>query len=307
MNTHLSPAPALAQTAGPRAITITLDFEDRNLARQVAGALQEVVWPAPDALTFFENGPKAWRVEGYYTDPPDIAELHQTLSAAVETSLPEFTVTEVPNENWVALSQAALPPVYAGRFTIHGSHDNHRIARGPNSILIDAGEAFGTAHHATTYGCLDAIDRLSRQQTFRNCLDLGCGSGVLAIALARTQPHAQILASDLDAQSVHVAKTNMQANTVGQRIKTVVAAGTDHPSLQQRAPFDLLVANILAGPLISLAADIRRITLPGSTLILSGILVPQAADVIASYRAQAFQLCRHVQIEEWSTLILKRR
>ena len=141
----------------------------------------------------------------------------------------------MPQENWVRISQEALPPVAAGRFTIHGSHDRHRVPQGPNSILIDAGEAFGTAHHATTQGCLAAIDRAMRIRNYDRILDLGCGSGVLAIAAARLSPWATILASDLDRQSVVVAKENMRAHGVGSRITTVVAGGLNHPLLRASA------------------------------------------------------------------------
>lgn len=293
-------------------ITLTLDLDDRDLAREVAGALQELVIPTPDALTLFENGPARWRIDSYYTEAVDADELHQTLTNTVGQSLPKFSQAIVPDENWVAISQAALPAVTAGRFTVHGSHDCNRIARGPNSILIDAAEAFGTAHHPTTLGCLRALDLLTRRppqrrRAFKNCLDLGCGSGVLAIALARALPSATFLASDMDPQSIVVAARNMRINGAHARIETVAAAGTAHPRIRNRAPFDLVVANILAGPLIHLAGDIRRATKLGGTLVLSGLLVGQAPAVIATYLAYGFRLVQHDCIEEWSTLTLQRR
>ncbi len=293
-------------------ITLTLDLDDRDLAREVAGALQELVIPTPDALTLFENGPDRWRIDSYYTKAVDAAELHQTLTNTVGQSLPRFSQAIVPDENWVAISQAALPAVTAGRFTVHGSHDCHRIARGPNSILIDAAEAFGTAHHPTTLGCLRALDILTRRppqrrRAFKNCLDLGCGSGVLAIALARALPSATFLASDMDQQSVVVAARNMRINGAHARIETIAAVGTAHPRIRNRAPFDLVVANILAGPLIQLAGDIRRATKPCGTLVLSGLLIGQAPAVIATYLAYGFRLVQHDRIAEWSTLTLQRR
>ncbi|MGH1418569.1 MAG: 50S ribosomal protein L11 methyltransferase [Hyphomicrobiaceae bacterium] len=293
-------------------VTISLVFDDRGFARQVASTLQELMLPTPDALTLFENGPHSWRIDAYYTDTPNIDTLHKALSETVGRSIPAFEVADTPDENWVALSQAALPAVAAGRFTIYGSHDRHRVARGPNSILIDAGEAFGTAHHPTTLGCLRAIDRQVRRHTrnasaFQNCFDLGCGSGVLTIALARVLPDATFVASDLDQQSVVVAAQNMRANGSHRQISPIVAAGTAHPLVTKRAPFDLIVANILAGPLLELAPDIRRVVRRQGTLILSGLLVAQAPAVIAKYRAHDFHLVEHERIDGWSTLTLRNR
>ena len=222
-------------------------------------------------------------------------------------ALPPFVVEDVPDLNWVAISQAALPPVAAGRFVVHGSHDRGRVARGPTTILIDAGEAFGTAHHATTLGCLLAIDRLTRLEAFDTVLDLGCGSGVLAIAVAKALPGADIIATDMDVQSVKVAAENMRVNGVANRIATAVATGVAHPWLRQSPPFGLVVANILAGPLIRLAPALARTVARSGTLLLSGILIPQAPQVIAAYRASGFQLERHDRIVGWSTLTLRRR
>lgn len=291
---------------------LTCDVSDRDTARSLAGALQELVMPAPHALTLFEQpatdgGSATWRIEAYYDEEPDTAALGEELGAVAGVAVPQLTVAPVEDLNWVAMSQAALPPVAAGRFTVHGSHDAGRVARGPNSILIDAGEAFGTAHHATTFGCLSAIDRLTRRRRFRRVLDLGCGSGVLAIATARMLPAARIFATDLDVQSVVVAKSNMQLNGVGRRIEALVADGLAAPQLRRAGRFDLLIANILAAPLIMLARDIRRAVAPGGMLVLSGLLVHQASEVIAAYVAAGFQLSEHRRILGWSTLTLVRR
>ncbi len=291
---------------------LSCEVTDRDAARSLAGALQELVSPPPHALTLFEQpGPEGaaptWRIEAYYDEAPDTVALAAELAAVVAAPVPLLHAAPVEEENWVAMSQAALPPVSAGRYTVHGSHDAGRVARGPNAILIDAGEAFGTAHHATTFGCLSAIDRMTRRRRFRNVLDLGCGSGVLAIAVARTLPEARIHATDLDAQSIVVAKDNMRRNGVGARITALVADGLDAGPLRRAAPFDLLIANILAGPLIALAQDIRRAVQPGGVLILSGLLVPQASEVIAAYGAADFLLLDHQRMLGWSTLTLVRR
>ncbi|MEQ1651302.1 MAG: 50S ribosomal protein L11 methyltransferase [Hyphomicrobium sp.] len=286
---------------------VVADFTDRDLAHHAASALQDFTEPAPDALTIFENGPGRWRLEAFFNDWIEDRDIAAEISGFVGAALPPFVVESVPDLNWVAISQAALPPVVAGRFVVHGSHDRGRVARGPSSILIDAGEAFGTAHHATTLGCLLAIDRLTRAEAFDTVLDLGCGSGVLAIALAKAMPGADIIATDMDPQSGKVAAENMRLNGVAGRIATAVAAGVDHPWLRQAPPFGLVVANILAGPLIRLAPALSKTVARSGTLILSGILIPQAPQVIAAYCASGFQLERHDRIVGWSTLTLRRR
>ena len=286
---------------------LVADFSDRDLAHLAAATLQDFTEPAPDALTVFENGAGRWRLEAFFNEWIDDRDIAAEITPFVGKVLPPFLVEDVPDLNWVAISQAALPPVEAGRFVVHGSHDRTRIARGPNTILIDAGEAFGTAHHATTLGCLLAIDRLTRSEAFDTVLDLGCGSGVLAIAVAKVLPGADIIATDMDPQSVKVAAENMRLNGVGGRIATAVAAGVNHAWLRQSPPFGLLIANILAGPLIRLAPALSRSVARGGTLLLSGILIPQAPQVIAAYVASGFQLERHDRIVGWSTLTLRRR
>jgi ribosomal protein L11 methyltransferase len=280
---------------------------DAALARALAGAFENLIEPAPGAVTQFEEGPDAWRIEAYFSDPPDIGTVTQQLHGAVGQAVPALSLADVPDLNWVEISQAALPPVVAGRFLVHGSHDRGKIPQGPNAILIDAGEAFGTAHHATTLGCLLAIDRLTRARTFSRVLDLGCGSGVLAIAAARALPRADILASDSDAQAVAVAATNAKANGVGQRIAFCCAKGLAHPWLRLAAPFDLVVANILASPLCALAPNLRTAVRNGGTLVLSGLLDPEAPRVIAAYAAQGFAVLDHSRIAGWSTLTLSKR
>ncbi len=278
-----------------------------DVARSIAGALENLVDPPPDAVTQFEEGPGAWRVEAYYPGPPDVAALAAQLAGVLEPAVPPPEQTSVPDLNWVAISQAALPPVATGRFLVHGSHDRGRIPRGPNAILIDAGEAFGTAHHATTQGCLLAIDRLTRSRTFDRVLDMGCGSGVLAIAVARALPRADVLATDYDPLSIAVAAANATANGVGQRIAFACARGLAHPWLRQAAPFDLVIANILAAPLRAIAADLGKALRRGGTLVLSGLLNQEAPGLIAAYGAQGFALVEHRRIAGWSTLTLRKR
>ncbi|MGD9785105.1 MAG: 50S ribosomal protein L11 methyltransferase [Hyphomicrobiaceae bacterium] len=288
---------------------LVIDLADRGEAHTVAGALQDLVEPLPEALTLFESGGGGWRIDAYYDDPPAPDGLRDRLAAAVGADLAgriDIRLDEVPDLNWVALSQAALPPVRAGRFTVHGSHDRHRVPQGPGALLIEAGEAFGTAHHATTYGCLLALDRITRSSSPRNVLDLGTGSGVLAIALSRALPKASIAATDIDAPSIEVARQNARANRAGHAIGFAVAAGLRHRKLVGRR-FDLVVANILADPLMALARPLARHVVPGGRLVLSGILLPQAPRVIATFIAAGFTVQRHARISEWSTIELVRR
>ena len=189
--------------------------------------------------------------------------------------------------------------------TIHGSHDRDKVGHGPGAIEIDAGEAFGTAHHATTLGCLLAIDRLARRHIFNHVLDLGCGSGVLAIAAARVLPRAEIIASDIDAIATDVAAGNARINRVGRRIRFVTATGLDHPDLRAAAMFDLIIANILARPLIELAPKLRAAIAPHGRLVLSGLLVAQAAEVFANYRQAGFIMEKREDIVGWTILTLR--
>ncbi|MGI9409466.1 MAG: 50S ribosomal protein L11 methyltransferase [Hyphomicrobiaceae bacterium] len=290
---------------------LAIGVDDRERAHLIAGALGEVMLPAPVALSVFENA-DVWLVEALYTERPAADEFAIRIGQVLAIDPPACRVEEVAERNWVALSQAALPPVYAGRFTIFGSHDVDQVARGPNAIMVDAGEAFGTAHHATTYGCLLAIDQLVRRRRFKNVLDLGTGSGVLAIALCRALPKARILASDNDRRSIEVAIDNARRNhCMGHnsptRLHFTHASGVSAASVRSFQPFDLIVANILAKPIVGFAPDIAAVSRNGSNLVLSGLLVEQAAGIIATYRSHGFVVCSHVRIENWSTITFERR
>lgn len=277
---------------------------DLDVAQAIEAALAAAD-PALDAVTLFEDGPGAWRVEGYAQVRAD-AEAAARMLAGEIVDAPPLQLEDVPDLNWVAISQAALPPVIAGRFVVHGTHDRGRIPYGPRAILIDAGEAFGTAHHGTTLGCLLAVDQLARNRGIGRVLDLGCGSGVLAIAAARAMPRAQLMASDNDPIAVEVARANADANGA-RRVVTVCALGLEHPWLRHAAPFDLIIANILAGPLRMLAGDVAKALRPGGYVVLSGILNPEAPAVIAAYVAHGFQVLKRRQIGDWTTLTLRRR
>lgn len=291
-------------TDRPMQYKVVLDAAGLDGARSAAGVLSELYEPVPLAVTQFEAGPTGFRIEAYFVSAPDIAGVQAAIDGTGAEGLSPLRLEIVPDENWVAISQAALPPVAAGRFIVHGSHDAARIGRRLNAILIDAGEAFGTAHHATTEGCLEAVDRMTRRRRYHRVLDLGCGSGVLAIAASRALPHAQLVASDIDPVATDVARANIAANGAASHITVVTAVGFDHPKLRAAHAFDLIIANILAAPLILLAPRMRQSLEPGGTIILSGLLSTQAAEVIAAYRAQGFSLVARRDIAGWSTLTL---
>ncbi|HWK64306.1 MAG TPA: 50S ribosomal protein L11 methyltransferase [Rhizobiaceae bacterium] len=211
----------------------------------------------------------------------------------------------LPDIDWVARSLEGLKPVRARRFFVHGAHDRDKRRIGDLAIEIEAGLAFGTGHHGTTSGCLDMIDRVARREMPRNALDLGTGSAVLAIALAKLA-HIPVLATDIDPIAVRVAEENVRLNGVSTYIETATAPGFHHPIFARRGPFDLIVANILARPLMRLAPEMARYVMPGGSLILSGILERQRDAVIAAYVGQAFRHVRTLRREGWVTLHLKR-
>jgi len=219
---------------------------------------------------------------------------------------PTLSVEAVPEENWVELSQAALPPVFVGRFIVHGRHDRHSVARGPNAIEIDAGEAFGTAHHATTQGCLLAIDRLSRRHAFHRVLDLGCGSGVLAVAAQRAWPKASVTALDNDPTAVAVALANARRNGA-LRIRVRLTGTIPGSEMAPATCYDLVVANILAGPLIALAPVIAAAAGPRGALVLSGLLARETPEVKAAYLARGFAVAAETNMAGWATIIFARR
>jgi ribosomal protein L11 methyltransferase len=275
---------------------------DVGAARSIAGLIEESVTHPPLAVSLFEAQGNGWIIDAYYEDAIEAA----TITGIMGTDA-RVAIEAVPDENWVAVSQAGLPPVAAGRFLVHGSHDREIGRKHRNAIEIDAGEAFGTAHHATTLGCLLAIDRLTRQRHFGRVLDLGCGSGVLAIAVGRVLPAATITASDFDPEAVRVARENVHKNALGDRIALVAALGLAHPLLRRRAPFDLVIANILAEPLIRLAQRLAKAVPPRGIVVLSGILQSQAAAVLAAYTAAGFARVRADRLNGWVILTLERR
>lgn len=247
-----------------------------------------------------------WVFEATCLEEPSL-EAFEKLAREVLGGDVRFSLEAIdPSVNWVEKSLEGLQPVRAGGFFIHGSHDAHRVPAGVDAILIDAAQAFGTGHHETTTGCLEAIDRLLKRKRPVNAIDVGTGTGVLGIALAK-RLRRRVLASDIDPIAVDTAAQNARDNGVGRWVETIEAQGLDHARIIAAAPFDLVVANILAGPLIKLAPDMNRLIAPGTTIILSGILLRQAPRVAAAYVALGMALRFRILKKEWATLVLEKR
>lgn len=274
------------------------------LGRAASDIIEAWDEPAPLAVTLFELHPPAFAVEAYFGEPPDLGEVALRL-AELDPGLADATLEQVPDQNWVALSQASLPPIAAGRFVVHGSHERDRFAMRLLAVEIEAGEAFGSGHNATTALCLEALDTLARRRRrLRRVLDLGCGSGVLAIAAARMAPAARVLAVDNDPVAVAIARQNARLNRVSGRVRVLQADGLHHPTLRRGGPFDVVLANILPGPLIGLAPPLRRAIGRAGTVVLSGLLDHQAREVAATWRANGFRLARRLQRAGWTALVL---
>jgi len=210
----------------------------------------------------------------------------------------------LPDIDWVARSLEGLKPVRAGRFFVHGAHDRRKRHSGELAIEIEAGLAFGTGHHGTTAGCLEMLEKVVRREHPRNALDLGTGSAVLAIAVARLA-HIRVLATDIDPVAVRVAAANARLNHVKALVETVTAPGFHHPIFGKRAPFDLIVANILARPLMRLAPQMAQHIALGGSIVLSGILERQRDAVVSAYVGQNFRHVRTLHREGWVTIHLK--
>lgn len=208
------------------------------------------------------------------------------------------------DRNWVAATLEDLAPVRAGRFVVHGSHDAGCAAPNEHAILVDAGMAFGTGHHGTTAGCLAMIDRELKRSAPRNALDLGSGTGVLAIAVALAR-RIPVLATDIDPVAADIARENARINRVGNFVESIAATGFNHRRFVDYVPFDLVIANILAGPLQAMAHDLAAHLSPGGTVILSGLLPHQKARILATYRTQGLAFEQAHYRDGWMTLVLK--
>ncbi|MBY5931821.1 50S ribosomal protein L11 methyltransferase [Tateyamaria omphalii] len=271
---------------------------------EALGTALENLDPEPTGIGVFEveDDSGLWEVGAYFTDRPDDTAL---LLLTTAMGAKHFTVSELPETDWVAHVKRELAPVEAGRFFVYGSHDADKVPAGKHPLLIEAAMAFGTGHHGTTLGCLRALDRLADAGvTADKVADIGCGTAVLAMGAAAIW-EADIIASDIDAQAVDVARVNLAANDMEARVNLAEAAGFDHPDLA--GPFSLIFANILKGPLIALAPDLTQRLASGGHAILSGILNEQADEVVDHYVRQGNSLNHREEIGEWTTLTLQKK
>jgi ribosomal protein L11 methyltransferase len=274
----------------------------RAAAEALCETLSEASEPEAGAVSLMEADERCdlWQVEAYYVESPRLTALTELgLDAA------GLSVEPLPDTDWVARSLEGLAPVFAGRFIVYGGHDRGRLPPGGIVVEIAAGTAFGTGHHATTRGCLLAADRLLKRWRPRRILDLGAGTGVLAIAAAKTAK-APALAVDTDAEAVRVTRENARLNGVSDLVRAALvlpAAGRAGGAIQR---FDLIFANILAGPLVALAPRLAPRLETCGTLVLSGLTIDQERQVTAAYRNRGLRLAWRVRLDNWSTLVFIR-
>jgi ribosomal protein L11 methyltransferase len=269
------------------------DVEDR---------LTDVAGEAVLSISDFERPDDLRIVEALFERNPAELSLESALLGLIGGG--NLEIAPVEDRDWVAESQAALPPIRAGRFFVYGSHDAHKVPPGAIGLHIEAAQAFGTGHHATTRGCLLALDDLLKRERPERVLDLGCGTGVLAIAAAKALKHP-VMASDIDPLAVRIARENARLNRAV--VSAVTAVGLDHSALRQDGPYGLILANILAQPLKDLAPAMARALRPGGFAILSGILARQANSVRATYYTVALQSQRRLTLSGWTTLVMQKR
>ncbi|MGE0749553.1 MAG: 50S ribosomal protein L11 methyltransferase [Variibacter sp.] len=286
-----------------------------------AQAILEGVLDAEHTALATSIGVKGRHVlEVYFDVPPNEDALRATLAPFTRDAA-ALTFEDVPTKDWVAASLAGLAPVHAGRFVVHGAHDRARVAPNAIGIEIEAALAFGTGHHGTTHGCLQALAMLAKnelahrrkkpgaseniRQDERRVLDVGTGTAVLAIAAAKAL-RADVVASDIDPVALRVARANARANSVAHRIAFVGASGVSRAPFRARGPYDLIFANILLGPLKGMASPLARLLAPGGHIVLSGLLHEHANAALAAYRAHGLRLRRRLPVSEWTTLVLSR-
>ena len=273
-------------------------------AQALADALEELE-PAPTGIGVFEieDGSGLWEVGGYFLERPD--EIALSLLCAMHGAKP-FIVSEIPDKDWVSEVRRELTPVHAGRFVVFGGHDREVVPSQKIGLEIEAAMAFGTGHHGTTKGCLESFDSLLQKGLVaRNVADIGAGTAVLAMAAAKVL-NGRFLASDIDPVATETARANVAANGLRGRVQTLTSVGFRHPLIHVRAPFDLVFANILAGPLKKLAVEMAEHTEGGSVLILSGILNQQAKGVENTYEGFGFCVLERRVLGEWTTITLRK-
>ncbi len=287
---------------------------DEDTAKTIADVIVETFDPAETAAAAFEQDPNAaswsagpWTVEVWFAGAPDEALVRELVRAAAGTqAAKQLEFARVAERDWVAASLEGLAPVRAGRFLIHGSHDRGRVRSNDIALEIEAALAFGTGHHGTTRGCLLMLDFILKRRRPRRILDVGAGTGVLALAAARALRTA-VAAGDIDPIAVEAARSNAVLNGAAPWLRPVTARGARHPALTGGAPYDLIFANILAKPLRLLAPSLCALASGDADIVLSGLLARDVPGVLTAYAAQGFALARRGELEGWASLLIRRR
>ncbi len=281
--------------------TLTLPPRSLDLAQALADTFDVHVYIDAMAVTINETDEvqALWNVVAYFEDEA------AAQGASITLSISGGVVAPVPDVDWVRRSLEGLAPVTAGRFFLHGSHDRDRRRSGGHSFEIDAGTAFGTGHHGTTAGCMMILDAILKQRKPQRIFDLGCGTGVLAIAAAKAC-HVRVLATDIDPEAVRVTKLNAILNNLGPQVRALTAAGLHHHAIREAGPFDLIFANILARPLVQLAQGLCKLVAPGGSIILSGLTRDQLRWVSAAYKNRGLVPTHIVKIENWVAMAMTR-
>jgi ribosomal protein L11 methyltransferase len=276
-------------------------------ARRVVDLLTESFFEGQAAIAAFARPDGLWDITVHFADPPDQASIRELVGiAAGDEVADDIAFDTVEARDWVKATLEELVPVDAGRFIVHGQHDRARIAPNKLGVEVEAALAFGTGHHGTTRGCLLLLDHVLKAHKPTRVLDVGTGTGVLAIAAAKALRRA-VLASDIDPLSVRIARENAGLNGVGDLVRTIRATGFAAPEFASCGPFDLVLANILANPLRQMATPMAGHLAASALVILSGLLPHQASSLIAAYRARGLVLVRQIRIEGWSSLLLRYR
>ncbi|MEW6644005.1 MAG: 50S ribosomal protein L11 methyltransferase [Pseudomonadota bacterium] len=292
--------------SAPPATRASFTMADERSANRVVDVLAESFDNNEAAIAAFERPDGLWDVTLYFAKKPDEDAVRALVELAADKASAEaITFDTVETRDWVQASLEGLAPVEAGRFIVHGQHDRTRVPLNRIGIEIEAALAFGTGHHGTTRGCLLLLDEVLRSKWPRRVLDLGTGTGVLAIAAAKAQ-RQPILASDIDWRSAIVARENARLNGVGNLVTALHAPGFSSPDIRSRAPFDLVLANILANPLRRLANPMSQHLAPGAYVILSGLLPHQANSVVSAYRGSGLVLVKRLLLDGWSSLLMRK-
>jgi ribosomal protein L11 methyltransferase len=297
----------MTSTITPSTSRASFAIGSEPAARRVVDLLTESFFEGQAAIAAFERPDGRWDITVHFAEAPDQASIRELVGiAAGDVAAQDITFDTVEAKDWVSATLEELVPVRAGRFVVHGRHDRARIPPNKLGVEIEAALAFGTGHHGTTRGCLMLLDEVLKAHRPRRVLDLGTGTGVLAIAAAKAL-RIKVLASDIDPLAARTARDNAWLNGVGNGLETECAIGFSAPEFAARRPFDLVLANILANPLRQMATTMARHLAPSALVILSGLLPHQAQSVIAAYRARGLVLERHLQIEGWSSLLMRNR